>query len=484
MIFPSWRYFSAFFVLGISLPMWANDIAEPTQPERKIEIAKPISVNAPQIELAQSTSQSESETLLPQTQISQADLEQALHYALNTNNYQSVAVLLKYYRTLPNTDPILIDFADAQLAYAQGQYAQAISLYRQILAQNAALTPVRIQLAKNLAALNYDSEARNQYEAALSEPNLPQDIRQFVQSQIANLDRRNEWQFDFSVNYLRERNVNNASSATHIENTPFQKNASMLPQRANGVAYRVGVERDFNLLKAHYLHFSQQFDGKSYWDNHDFDDISSRTYFGYRYKQVNHRFSVLPFYERQWYGNHRYKKSHGLRSQWTWQITPKWQFSTALEYARQRYVKSKALDGNSQLASFTLLWRVNPTRFFYTGLDFSRENTATRQYSYDLKSVRFGWGEEWGKGISSRLNLSASLREYKANLALAGGAFQFDKARQDKIYQASLTLWKRDWHIWGITPKLHLRWKQQKSNFPTLYSYLDRSANVLFEKSF
>ena len=45
-------------------------------------------------------------------------------------------------------------------------------------------------------------------------------------------------------------------------------------------------------------------------------------------------------------------------------------------------------------------------------------------------------------------------------------------------------IWKRDWHLWGITPKLSYRWRKQKSNFNSLYSYHDNSVNVFFEKTF
>ncbi len=44
-------------------------------------------------------------------------------------------------------------------------------------------------------------------------------------------------------------------------------------------------------------------------------------------------------------------------------------------------------------------------------------------------------------------------REYK-DIAKLGNInlFSFGKRREDKIYGVSLSLWKRDWHIWGITP--------------------------------
>ncbi|MDU7945911.1 MAG: surface lipoprotein assembly modifier, partial [Haemophilus parainfluenzae] len=58
--------------------------------------------------------------------------------------------------------------------------------------------------------------------------------------------------------------------------------------------------------------------------------------------------------------------------------------------------------------------------------------------------------------------------------------------RKDIIYNTSLNLWKRDWHLFGITPKINLSWKKQDSNLDTLYSYseLRKRSAVDFRKEF
>ena len=90
---------------------------------------------------------------------------------------------------------------------------------------------------------------------------------------------------------------------------------------------------------------------------------------------------------------------------------------------------------------------------------------------------------EWGKGISSRISASASRRRYQDNYQL-GRAIRFDRKHQDEIYTANLTLWKRDWHIKGITSKLNYQWRKQHSNFNSLFSYHKSSLNLLLEKTF
>ena len=99
--------------------------------------------------------------------------------------------------------------------------------------------------------------------------------------------------------------------------------------------------------------------------------------------------------------------------------------------------------------------------------------------------MRLGWGQEWNWGVSSRLGLSLTQREYKDIAKLANvDLFSFGKIRKDKIYGVNLNLWKRDWHLWCITPKVVFSWKKQDSNIPEMYSYTQKNVNLIFEKTF
>lgn len=106
-----------------------------------------------------------------------------------------------------------------------------------------------------------------------------------------------------------------------------------------------------------------------------------------------------------------------------------------------------------------------------------------KKHSYHLNGYRIGWGHEWNKDLSSHISASVSQRRYQDNYQL-GRAIRFDRKRQDEIYTASLMLWKRGWHIKGITPKLNYQWRKQHSNFNSLFSYHKSSLNLLLEKTF
>ncbi len=86
-------------------------------------------------------------------------------------------------------------------------------------------------------------------------------------------------------------------------------------------------------------------------------------------------------------------------------------------------------------------------------------------------------------GLSTRTSLTYAKRDYKAEANL-GGLLPLGKVRSDKVYGAQLTVWKRDWHLFGLTPKVRFFWRKHDSNLPSLYSYTNKGVQVLVEAQF
>ena len=490
-------FLTALFPIFASAEILVQDVRQiPVNPDfdNKINIAKPEKrePNLPHL----GTEQAEQiQITLEQLKQNPVLTHELLTRAIYARNPEMIKKLLEIYRTFPNRDPIMERFAEGKLAAITENYTVAIDKYREILAKNPNLNPVLIELAIALFNQKQDGAAKDQFEKAQTAEDLPPQVKRLMDAYLEALKERDSWNVDFSFNYVRDTNVNNVGSGRRLvlrNGGVITRPESMLPQTAHGVAYSLGVSRDFNLWDSHYLTFGNELIGKSYWDNHEFDDISNRTFVGYAHKTAKQNFRIKPFYEKRWYGGESYRWSNGARVEFSRWLSPNWQISTAGEFSKQRYLDSTSQNGNNKLISATLLWARTPKQFFYLGSDFMAERTKVRQYSSDTKSLRLGWGQEWGwLGFSSRLNLSFTQRQYKDVFTF--GSYQtplglldlsVGKRRKDKIYGVNLSLWKRDWHIWGITPKLQLSWRKQDSNIPEMYSYTQKNVNVLFEKTF
>ncbi|MDG6833348.1 DUF2251 domain-containing protein [Glaesserella parasuis] len=330
-------------------------------------------------------------------------LEEQLKQAIYQNNSGQIQSLLYQYQQQPQQDLTLKSYAEAKLSALQQNYDVAIRIYRKILSERPELNSIRMELAKVLFADRQDSAARVQFDKVKSVKNLPSSAYQLIERYIDALNSRNSWQFDASVSYLKTDNVENVSSSSVIENTGFVKGAGMLPQKAQGFAYNLGTNRDFNLIGSHYLGVSNETYGKTYWDNHQYDDLFSRTFIGYAYKKNDTTLRLQPFYEKRWYGGNSFHWSNGAEISYSFWLSQNWQSQTALEYEKRRFFKDNPQAGNIRTASTTLIWYRNPEQIFYLGAAFSQQRLQERQYSSDIQNLRLGWLQEEAQPVVDSL---------------------------------------------------------------------------------
>ncbi|ABR75393.1 hypothetical protein CBG46_05805 [Actinobacillus succinogenes] len=410
-------------------------------------------------------------------------IEYNLKQAIYRQNGQQIQILLRDYFQEKNKDPILIAYAQAKLAFIQKDYVTAINIYRKIISYRPDLNSMRTELAIALFMDHQDAAARVQLDKVRSAKGLPDSAYRLIEQYIDALNQRNSWQIEGGFSYIKTNNVENVSDRIDIENTGFIKSENMLPKKANGLAYNLSIGKDFNIYQSHYLSLNNETIGKTYWDNHQYDDLSNRFFMGYAYKKNDQTIRIRPFYDKRWYGGNSYHWSNGVQFDYGLWLSSNWQSYHTLEYEKRNFFKNKEFSGNIKTFSTSLIWYRNPEHIWYIGTTFSRENMQERQYSSDIKNIRIGWLQEYSWGISTKLSMGATIRQFKAE-AILGGILPLNKTRQDHIYTAIAQLWKRDWHLWNITPKLSLNWKKQKSNLDSLYSYQEKNATIVFEKVF
>ncbi|QIW15869.1 hypothetical protein A4G20_05740 [Pasteurellaceae bacterium RH1A] len=449
-------------------------------PKLDIKPAEPTLPSPQAVQISPNLAKSEKLTLSEELRANPELTRQMINRAIDSQQFELLPELLRIYEQTPQPDKVLIDYAKGIILSQQGELDQAIRLYRGIIAQYPNFQPVRLRLAQFLFADQQNEAALDQFRKLQAEP-LPPEIANRVDQYLAALIARSSWHFNFGLTYVRENNVNNASKARYIYlgNVPFEKNSESLPQKANGLSYHFNLARSFNLLGSHYLHVENQFSGKSYWDNHAFDDQQNRTSLGYQFQNAQSRLALLPFYEMRWYGNHRYNRGYGLRVEAEHWLSPRWQVSLAGEVGQLKYrAGNTALNGTNGLVSATLLHAFNAKSYLYGGVDFLRDLTQDRRLASKRYSGRLGWSQEWWWGISSRMQVSYGKRKFDQKHAL------FNRLRQDRELDVSLTLWHRNLHFWGITPKLTYSYRRVNSNLPDLYGYDRKRFYVSFERSF
>lgn len=399
--------------------------------------------------------------------------------ALMQNNVDVVQLLFPLYQAQPKQDPLLSQWAQAMLWKNQGQFSQSVEQYRTLFSQHSNILPLRYQLAQALF-LNQDNDAaRDQFEKLRAEKISPE-TGKIIEQYLTALNQRDEWKISGGASFLNESNINNAPKA----GTKIGRWTAWQRESAHGFAYNVDVEKKWSLRNQLFAKFITEINGKYFWDNKKYNELNIRTGVGLGYQTARSEIGVLPFTERRWYAGgssgsdamKRYSQNSGVRLNAQHWLNEKWQISTALEYGEQRYVKRKHLNGNNYLWSNTVLYVPKSGQYWFGGLDYSRENTRDRDNAYQRKGVRAGWAQEWGAGISTRMILSYARRTYK-DVDLIG------IRQKNNEYASTLTVWHRNVHFAGMTPKLSWSYQKVSSNH-AFYQYDKNRLYLEISKTF
>lgn len=388
--------------------------------------------------------------------------------AVIQGNMENVALLLPIYQQIPNEfkDDILTHWAEAIVAKQRQNYAESIRLYRQVLAAQADILPARLQLAATLFENNELEAAENQFQKLRAEP-LEEGAQQLIGQYLAAISQRDRWTFNGGATYLNDPNINNAPKA----GTTYRGWNAPKAESAQGIGFHFDIGKKWSWGNGFFNQLGLSTNGKYYWNNKKYNELSLRGDVGIGYQNAKYTLTLSPFIEQNLYAGgsksevlKRFSKTAGSNVQFSYWLSPKWQWTNHYEYGEQRYVSRKHLNGNYHFASTGLLYFANAKQHWTLNLNYQRTSTRDRDDSFVRRGISVGWGQEWGKGLSTRLSLSAGQRQYKGAMPI------FGLTQRNKEYGVQLSVWHRAVHFWGITPRLTYHFNKTNSNHP-FYTY-------------
>lgn len=446
------------------------------------------------------TAQVSSKLVLTPEQLSQRPdlLVRALIPVLKQNDGRGASLLLPLYQQQNHTDPFLLRWAEALVAQYQGHYSEAIGLYQTLLEQHPEVAPMRLQLALTLFKNQQNIAAKVEFQQLQNMP-LPTQLQKIVADYLEGLKQRDKVNFQASINYLNEKNVNNAPplGITAEGTTPSSK-----PESAEGFSYFLAMNKNWSLPRGLFWRVESDINGKYYWDNHKYNELGLRASTGLGYKNAKLELSAMPFVERFLYAGgenasnhartlHRYSKTQGISFNLAYWFTRKWQLVSNIDWGKSNYFAQAQQGGNGNYYSVdnTLVYVRTPHQFWTVGADYYYKKAQRESNSFERQGIRLGWGQDWMTGFSTRLNLSYAKRHYAAPSIDANNPSavifpSFFKVKQkNQEYAVNLTVWHRDVEIFGIKPKV--TWSYQKVTSNNLFAEYDRNKVFLsFSKGF
>ncbi len=409
-------------------------------------------------------------------------LEERINRAVIRQDWDALTDLLAQYRTRPDRDQILYDYALGALRRSQLRHDEAVALYRGIVLRQPDLAYPRFDLGVMLFENKQYREAAAELERA--KPDLQPDMQQLADHYLKAVKDAQSWQPEASLQYEATDNVNSASATEIIEwgGRQWHKTADSLPQSAHGFRYGLGLSREINLGGHHFAYGNLSGDGVHYWDNREFNEQSVNLAAGYKNRSITRSFGIVPFAEQNWLGGSRYNRSFGAHADFSRRLNVRWRVMLNAGYVRKHYQDHRMAaryDSGMPLADATLLYTAPKNWLFYGGADWSHDITKEAEQASVRKGVRLGMVKFFSDGLGLRANLRYTRRTFDAP-----GELVYRFIRKDREYQANASIW-HDKIAWkGLVPHLNMRYLRTDSNMSGFYSRRNMQWFVSVEKQF
>lgn len=408
-------------------------------------------------------------------------LEKLINYGVVKQQWHLLKQILPLYQQQANYDETLYRYAMGAMLWAEKEYAQAISLYQQILDEKPELAYPRFDLGVMLFENKQYRQAKAELEHA--KPELSPQMQQLTERYMQAMAERQSWQPDMELQYTQTDNVNNASSQQDIilRGLRFKKDEESLPQKAHGFRYGVGVNRELNISGNHFVTANGRFSGVHYWDNQDYSEKSLYASLGYRYRSALQAVGFSPFFEQNWLGSPRYSKNYGAVADFRRELTAYWAISGSFSHTQKRYADAsvaRRYNGYLNGVSLTLSYQAKPNWLLFSGVEGSVDRSKDKAESSLRRGVNIG--SVWKlKEFVSHISLRYVKRDFRAE------NFYFPtKKRQDKEYSLNVSIGNNRLQWLGFVPKLNYRYRKIDSNIPEFYSRKSGEWFISVEKDF
>ncbi|MDO4224262.1 MAG: surface lipoprotein assembly modifier [Acinetobacter sp.] len=401
-------------------------------------------------------------------------LEHALFSSIMLNNVDAVELLLPLYRQNTPNKSLLIHLSEAMIARKHGKLGTAIKNYQAALVENENMPIFKFALAQSLFENKQFLSAQTHFLSLLQEPDLPAPLKHEIQSYLSHIKQQQDWSIWGGANYTQDKNVNNVPDQTDMGNG-WKRNEQK--EAAHGIAYSAQISKDWIFADHWTLQPQLAGYGKSYWDNHKYDDLSARVALGAEYQNARHTLTLTPFFQNRWYGTKQYSQEVGLETQWSYWLKPQHRVSLSAEYSHTAHEKQTFLDGHAYAVSNQWLYFQTPRQYWNVGSNYTVRDTEHKEHSFKQYGVQLGFTRQWSKGgFSTSHTLSTNWRNYQ-------GIDIFNIMRKDKDYSASFSLWHNKIQYKGVSPRLVATWYRSDSNH-TFYDFSKKNIFVQWSKSF
>lgn len=411
--------------------------------------------------------------------------EQLLLRAIAQADAEILKLLIPAYAQYPNKDPSMVEWGNALIALEKGDTKTAVDLLRKINAALPNIRLLRIQMASALYQNKQTSAAKDELQKLLREDLSTKD-REQITSYINAIDRLDKWSYSFNLSFVKDNNLDNAPPVgTKISNDSQSLSYNTPHEAGTGFTYQVGADKKWSFDNNMFSTASVGLGGTYYWDNKKYNDIYLSASAGVGYQGNTWQAEISPTVVRNWYGGGQsgdnepkpYTLSQGVRVSGSKWLSPNLMYQANLQYNNVSYEKPyQNNDGKIYSMTNGILYAPSAQRYYSVHWNLSKKDGTKPSSSYERSGVTVGWNNTWSKGITTLATLGLASKLYQ-------GVDFANIQKHNYELSAGLSIWKRDFSIFGLTPRLNLNVSETQSNSP-FEETSDKSATIVLTKTF
>lgn len=414
--------------------------------------------------------------------------EHILNQAMLHEDWSTLQRIMRFYPDMAGIDVVLRDYVQGALYRHDGRYAQAIALYRQLIAQHPDLDYVRLELGVMLMENKAWREADQQFAMVQRQP-LDPDAQHDVAMYRYMMQREQQWQFQAGMGLAYNNNINSANKDPFLrlpiagpEGTtfwlPFAKNPDALPQAAWGLKYAASAQREQSVGGNHFYTLAAEGDGVNHRHQNALSDQSITLRGGYKRQDVDSWFAVTPQVSKAWVGGKPYRHSHGLTIEAGYRPDMPWQFMGSFIWLKRHYhdASYSAYDGPITAYSLAAMRAFTPRLMAYGRAGMQNESARSGEYASRFPWLEVGASSTLGNTVGARFSIKYGHRHYKKPY----GLFLYTQ-RRDREVELNATLWKPGLTLKGLQPRLYVSHKRNHSNL-RMYARSQTELALMFEK--
>lgn len=471
-----------------------QDQVDPNKLRQEVErSSSPRETNLPSDEAATSGTKNQLDERLTEEYLLKHpdELEQNIIVALRAMHPGALEHFISIYKKIPASrrDDSAIMWGEAIIALFNNEMDKSIKIYRELLSLLPQNRTIRFQLAAALFKDQQYDAAKDQFEKLRADSSLGEQDKDVVNKYLDAIANKDKWSFDGGLQYAWEKNVNNAPPAgtKYPGANGGAITSSNEPIEGRGVTYSLGASKKWVFDNRMFTTFSASLWGTRYWNReaHGYSNLGYKISAGFGKETNRYFWSVKPFFQKKYDGFgekdsnrlHPYYRTIGISAQTNYWFNNKLRGSLGGEYGYDTYVeKSNANTGGYVSAMGSLYYFPKQTMYVFGTLSYFQKEAKMEYNAFKRYGARVGWYQEWPKGFSTIIAGGYGKRFYK------GKDFLGIKQERDE-WNASITMWHKAIHFFGITPQFVVTYNKNDGNQP-LYNSSGWNYYIDFSKTF